>query len=73
MLISRQAPPGGSQEADAPSAGEGAGADGGSAAVAGGSGGGGDGGVPLVELKSFTTQAFFTCWRALHLGVLQVS
>lgn len=29
-------------------------------------------GVALEELKSFTTQAFFTCWRSLHLGLLQV-
>ncbi|CAM9168726.1 unnamed protein product, partial [Sphacelaria rigidula] len=29
-------------------------------------------GTPLVELKSFTTQAFFVCWRGLHLGLLEV-
>lgn len=54
---------------------EGAGLEGGG--DGGGGGGGGDGkavgdGVPLVELKSFTTQAFFACWRGVHLGVLQV-
>lgn len=55
--------------------------EGGSAAAASRTGGGGEEGaggvgggegVLLVELKSFTTQAFFTCWRALHLGLLQV-
>lgn len=29
-------------------------------------------GVPFVDLKSFTTQAFFACWRGLHLGLLPV-
>lgn len=29
-------------------------------------------GTPFVELKSFTTQAFFVCWRGLHLGLLEV-
>lgn len=29
-------------------------------------------GLPLVELKSFTTQVFFASWRAIHLGLLQV-
>lgn len=33
--------------------------------------GGGDG-VAFEELKSFTTQAFFLCWRSLHVGLLQV-
>lgn len=28
--------------------------------------------VAIEELKSFTTQAFFLCWRGLHLGLLQV-
>ncbi|CAM9383829.1 unnamed protein product, partial [Hapterophycus canaliculatus] len=53
-------------------------------AVAAGEGGGATGGgagdrkvkdaegLPLVELKSFTTQVFFACWRAVHLGLLQV-
>lgn len=58
MLVTRQASPE-----------EGEGGDG----VGGGGGGEGSGeGVPLVELKSFTTQAFFACWRAIHLGLLQV-
>eukprot|EP00904_Undaria_pinnatifida_P013657 jgi/Undpi1/9421/HiC_scaffold_27.g11878.m1 len=64
---------------------EGAGGEGGGDGGGGGGGergGGGDsegeegkGGedeVPLVELKSFTTQAFFACWRGVHLGLLQV-
>lgn len=69
MLVTKQAPSdqGGDGEGSSPS-GEG-GAEGGQAE----SRGGGGGGVPLVELKSFTTQAFFTCWRAVHLGLLQVS
>lgn len=29
-------------------------------------------GVAFAELKSFTTQAFFVCWRGLHLGLVQV-
>ena len=44
--------------------------------IGGGEGGGweavGDG-VPLEKLKSFTTQAFFVCWRGVHLGLLQAS
>ncbi|CAN0080528.1 unnamed protein product [Ascophyllum nodosum] len=31
-----------------------------------------EGGPHFAELKSFTTQAFFSCWRAVHLGLLQV-
>lgn len=75
MLVTKQAPSdlGEDGNGSSPSS-EGVvegGADGGEAAGSGGGGGGG--GVPLVELKSFTTQAFFTCWRAVHLGLLQVS
>lgn len=71
MLVTKQAPSdqGGDGEGSSPS-GEG-GAEGGGEGGQAESGGGG--GVPLVELKSFTTQAFFTCWRAVHLGLLQVS
>ena len=53
---------------------EGAGIVGGGAG--GGEGGGGEAvgdGVPLEKLKSFTTQAFFVCWRGVHLGLLQAS
>ncbi|CBN78076.1 conserved unknown protein [Ectocarpus siliculosus] len=77
MLVTRT--PSSASPSDSPEEGASSTADeGGSAAAAavtgeGGAGGvGGGKGVPLVELKSFTTQAFFTCWRALHLGLLQV-
>ncbi|CAM9621268.1 unnamed protein product [Scytosiphon promiscuus] len=30
------------------------------------------GSAGAAELKSFTTQVFFACWRAIHLGLLQV-
>lgn len=62
--------PGG--EGGAASGGDG-GEDGGATTAVAAPGDGGDsGGVPLVELKSFTTQVFFAAWRGLHLGLLQV-
>lgn len=70
MLVTREASPHEGQGEDAsPATGEGGVATGGM--VEEGAGGAGSG-VPLVDLKSFTTQAFFTCWRAVHLGLLQV-
>lgn len=68
MLVTKQdSPEDGDGEDSSPAGGEGG--------LQGGEGAAGDGdrdGVPLVELKSFTTQAFFACWRAVHLGILQV-
>eukprot|EP00903_Cladosiphon_okamuranus_P021833 g20076.t1 len=72
MLVTR--PQQGSPEPTAaPAARAGAAAEeGGGAGGAGEAAGGGGVGVPLVELKSFTTQVFFAAWRGLHLGLLQV-
>ncbi|CAM9845618.1 unnamed protein product [Ectocarpus sp. 4 AP-2014] len=79
MLVTRTSSSASPSPSDSPEEGASSTADEGGSAVAAavtgeGEAGGVEGGegVPLVELKSFTTQAFFTCWRALHLGLLQV-
>lgn len=75
MLVTKQETSSGEDAGE----GQGEGAVEGAGLVGGGGGGGGGGaedaigdGVPLGELKSFTTQAFFVCWRGVHLGLLQV-